>query len=263
MKPVSIEVNEGVPAADTGAAWLVRGLLRTWLLVLLAWLGVISLTWNAIAFVLRFFLRGALGRRVGRAGIAYGYRFYWACARASGLMRLEAESLDTLRDLPGGLLIAANHPSLLDALMIVARLPRSACIMKGSLMRNPFLGIGAGFAGYVVNDSIRTMVRTSIERLEEGCQLVAFPEGTRSPAPGQIHPFSRSISLIAVRAGVPVQTVVIETSSPYLGKGWPLWKLPPIPVLFRARLGERFEPGDDPDQLSARLEEHFRQELAR
>jgi 1-acyl-sn-glycerol-3-phosphate acyltransferase len=236
-------------------------LLTAWLLVLLAWLGVISLTWNSIAFLLKFVLRGSTARRVGRAGIAYGYRFYWACARASGLMRLEAESLDVLRDAPGGVIIAANHPSLLDALMIIARLPRSACIMKGALMRNPFLGAGAGLAGYVVNDSTRTMIRTSGERLDEGCQLVVFPEGTRSPAPGQIHCFSRSIALIAQRARVPIQAVVIETDSPYLGKGWPLWKLPPVPILFRARLGERFEPGDDPEQLSARMEEYFRREL--
>jgi 1-acyl-sn-glycerol-3-phosphate acyltransferase len=262
VKPVSL-VEARLPGADRIVAWPLRALQWAWLLVLLAWLGVISLTWNAIAFVLRLFLRGPLGRRVGSAGIAYGYRFYWACARASGLMRLEADSLDVLRDLPGGLIIAANHPSLLDALMIVARLPRSVCIMKGSLMRNPFLGVGAGFAGYVVNDSLRSMVRASIERLEEDCQLVVFPEGTRSPGPGQIHPFSRSIALIAVRARVPVQTVVIETDSPYLGKGWPLWRLPPLPVVFRARLGQRFEPADDAERLSADMENYFRQELAR
>lgn len=260
MKPASVDIDVAMPRAEH-QPWALRMLLAAWLLVLLAWLGIISLAWNLAAFVLKFVLRGAAGRRVGRAGIAYGYRFYWACARASGLMRLEAESLDTLRDLPGGLIIAANHPSLLDALMIVARLPRSACIMKGALMRNPFLGAGAGLAGYVVNDSTRTMIRTAVDRLDEGCQLVAFPEGTRSPAPGQIHPFSRSIALIALRAQVPIQTVVIETDSPYLGKGWPLWKLPPVPIEFRARLGERFEPTADAEQLSARMEEYFRREL--
>jgi 1-acyl-sn-glycerol-3-phosphate acyltransferase len=236
-------------------------LLTAWLFVLLAWLGVISLSWNAVAALLKLFLRGARGRRVGRAGISYGYRFYWACARASGLMRLEAESLAALGDEPGGLLIAANHPSLLDALMIVARLPRGACVMKGALMRNPFLGAGASLAGYVVNDSTRTMVRSAVDRLDEGCQLVVFPEGTRSPAPGQIHPFSRSIALIAQRAQVPIQAVVIETDSPYLGKGWPLWKLPPLPIVFKARIGERFEPSRDFEGLSCRMEDYFRQEL--
>jgi len=243
--------------------WPVRVVLTAWLFVLLFWLGFLSLGWNLIAFVLRLFLRGARARRVGCAGISHGYRFYWACAKASGLMRLEAESLDTLRAEPGGMVIAGNHPSLLDALMIVARLPRGTCLMKGSLVRNPFLGAGAGLAGYVPNDSPRTMVRQAVERLHEGGQLVVFPEGTRSPAPGQIHPFSRSIALIAQRARVPIQTVVIETDSPYLGKGWPLWKLPPVPIVFRARLGQRFEPGHDPEELSARMEDYFRKELAR
>jgi 1-acyl-sn-glycerol-3-phosphate acyltransferase len=104
-------------------------------------------------------------------------------------------------------------------------------------------------------------MRQSVERLHEGCQLVVFPEGTRSPAPRQIHPFGRSVALIAQRAKVPIQTVVIETDSPYLGKGWPLWKLPPLPVVFRARLGPSFQPGEDPHALCARIEDYFRQEL--
>ena len=230
------------------------------LYALLALLGTISLVWNLIAMLLYPVLPVETGRKLGRSVIARAYRFFWAAASASGMMRIDASCLDALRD-ERGLIFIANHPTMLDALMLVARLPRSACIMKGALMRNPFLGAGAGLAGYVVNDSTRTMIRTSGERLDEGCQLVVFPEGTRSPAPGQIHCFSRSIALIAQRANVPVQTVVIETDSPYLGKGWPLWKLPPVPILFRARLGERFEPGDDPEQLSARMEEYFRREL--
>ena len=168
--------------------------------MLLAWLGVISLAWNLIALVLKLFLRGPVARRVGRAGIAYGYRFYWACARASGLMRLEAESLDALRDVPGGLIVAANHPSLLDALMMVARLPRSACIMKGALLRNPFLGAGAGWPATSVNDSTRTMMP---RRRWNGWTTAASwwcSRKARAPVPGQIHPFSRSIALIALRA---------------------------------------------------------------
>jgi 1-acyl-sn-glycerol-3-phosphate acyltransferase len=115
----------------------------------------------------------------------------------------------------------------------------------------------------VPNDSTRTMVRLGVQRLNEGGQLVVFPEGTRSPGPGRMHPFSRSIALIAQRAQVPIQTVVIETDSPYLGKGWPLWKLPPVPIVFRARLGQRFEPGTDAEEVSAAMEAYFRKELAR
>jgi 1-acyl-sn-glycerol-3-phosphate acyltransferase len=239
----------------------VRALLTAWLCVLLAWLGLLSLAWNAIALVLDLVLDGPASRRLGCAVISHVYRGFWRCAGWSGLMRMDATALDALRQEPGGLVVAANHPSMLDAMMIVARLPRGCCIMKGVLRRNPFLGPGASLAGYVSNDSMRPMVRESVDRLGEGLQLVVFPEGTRSPAPGQLHPFNRSIAMIAQRARVPVQAVVIETDSPYLGKGWPLWKLPPLPVVFRARLGERFEPAGSPEELSARMEEYFRREL--
>ena len=63
----------------------------------------------------------------------------WALARASGLLQMDADALKPLAQ-ERGLLIVANHPSLLDALMLVAVLPRSACVMKASLMRNPLLG---------------------------------------------------------------------------------------------------------------------------
>jgi 1-acyl-sn-glycerol-3-phosphate acyltransferase len=192
------------------------------------------------------------------------YRIFWASARLGGLLRIDNAALAVLRDEPGGLIIAANHPSLLDALIIIARVPRTVCIMKASLMDNVFLGAGSRLARYIANDSPRQMIRGAVERLKAGDHLVLFPEGTRSPSPTQIHPLLPGITLMAQRAGVPIQTVLIETDSPYAGKGWPLWRLPPLPMEFRVRLGARFapEPGTDHDVLRQRLETYFTQELA-
>lgn len=239
---------------------LVRALLTLWLYVLLIWLGLISLAWNLVAFLIYPLLPRRLGQRFGRAGIAHGYRLYWRCARASGLMRIDASALQALRGHPGGLIIAANHPTMLDALLIVAELPRSACIMKAALMRNVFLGAGARLARYIRNDTPRTMIRRAIESLREGGQLVLFPEGTRTEN-GKLNRFRPGITVIARRADVPIQTVIIETSSPYLGKGWPLWRCPPLPIVFKLRLGERFEPQSDMAQSLDQLEAYFRKEL--
>jgi 1-acyl-sn-glycerol-3-phosphate acyltransferase len=145
---------------------------------------------------------------------------------------------------------------MLDAMMLVARLPRAACIMKASLMRNPFLGPGARLARYIRNDSARGMVERAVADLRAGGQLVLFPEGTRSPPQG-LHPFHASFAMIAKRARVPVQAVFIDTDSPYLGKGWPLWRLPPLPVEFSVRLGRRFEPQADHEALTREVEAYF------
>jgi 1-acyl-sn-glycerol-3-phosphate acyltransferase len=197
----------------------------------------------------------ATGLRVGRAMIAYGYRVFWRVAAFSGMLRLDAGALDVLRG-ERGLIVVANHPSMLDALMLVARLPRSVCVMKASLMRNPLLGPGARLARYIRNDSAPGMILSAVRDLRAGGQLVLFPEGTRTTQP-PINRFHASFTLIARRAQVPIQTVFIDTASPYLGKGWPLWRLPPLPIRFSVRLGRRFDPPQDHQVACREIEAYF------
>lgn len=219
-------------------------------------LGMLSTAWNLVAMLLYPLLPRERGLRVGRAGISRGYGLFWTLARWSGLLRIDAAALDVLKDEPG-LVVVANHPSMLDALILVARLPRSACIMKASLMRNPFLGAGARLARYIRNDSPRGMIRLAVNDLKRGGQLVIFPEGTRTTS-APVNPFRPGVTLIAKLAGAPIQTAFIDTDSPYLGKGWPIWKLPPLPIVFTVRLGERFAPQPDSDALLKALEDYFR-----
>jgi 1-acyl-sn-glycerol-3-phosphate acyltransferase len=223
-------------------------------------LGLLSLGWNFIAMLLYPFLSRERGLAVGRAGIAHGYGLFWRIAALSGMLKIDSAALDALRD-ERGLIVVANHPSMLDALLLVARLPRSACIMKAELMRNVFLGAGARLARYIRNDSPRSMIRLAVDDLKAGGQLVIFPEGTRTTRQ-PINPFRPGVTLIAKLAGAPIQAVFIDTDSPYLGKHWPIWKLPPLPIVFKVRLGRRFAPSADADALLKEIEAYFAAQLA-
>ncbi len=229
-------------------AWLA---LQAHLLVL----GLMSVGWNLVALVLYPVLPRPLGLRIGRLMIARGYGWFWSLAALTGMMRLRAEVLDALRG-EAGLIVVANHPSMLDAVMLVARLPASACIMKASLVHNPLLGPGARLARYIRNDSTFGMIQCAVNDLRAGGQLVMFPEGTRTTR-APVHDFHASFTLIAKRAQVPIQAVFIDTDSPYLGKGWPLWRLPPLPILFTVRLGQRFEPQADHEALCREIQAYF------
>jgi 1-acyl-sn-glycerol-3-phosphate acyltransferase len=233
--------------------------LAVLLYALLLLLGSISLAWNLVAMLLYPVLPAGQGRALGRGVIAFAYRTFWATASAIGMMRIDADCLDALRD-ERGVIFVANHPTMLDALLLVARLPRSACIMKADLMRNIFLGAGARLARYICNDSARAMVRLAVEDLKNGGQLVIFPEGTRTVAP-PLNAFRPGVTLIAKLAQAPIQTVFIDTDSPYLGKGWPLWRVPPLPIVFTLRLGQRFAPAHDSDALLREIEQYFRHPL--
>lgn len=221
--------------------------------LLLAGLGLASLAWNAITLPLQALLDEAHAARIGRAAISRIYRTFWRVAGWTGILQMDAQALDVLRDEPG-LIVVANHPSVLDALMIVARLPRAACVMKASLMRNPFLGPGAKLARYICNDSAVGTVRECVRDLRRGGQLVLFPEGTRTTR-WPLNDFRPGVTGIARLARAPIQIVYIDTDSPFVAKGWPVLTPPPMPIRFAVRLGERIEPTGDEQALLHTLRE--------
>lgn len=224
-------------------------------------LGLGTFLWTPVAALLRLLLPRLAGQRVGRAVARRFFAFYLANLRATGYARLD---LDELAAIEGerGIIVAANHPSLLDALLLLSRLPEGVPLMKSDLERSVFWGAPAHLAGYISNRNVMDAVRTARDRLREGAQLVIFPEGTRTE-PWPLGPLRGAIAIIAQRAQAPVQAVIIETDSVFLSKGWPLWKVPPLPLHVRVRLGRRFEPPTHAPSFMAELREHFEQELAR
>lgn len=234
---------------------LLRGPQALVMWSMLVLLGGVSLAWNALALLLYPLLPAERGTWLGRAAISYVYRTFWWLANATGMMQMDATALDALKDEPG-LILTSNHPTVLDALMLVARLPRGACLMKASLMVNPFLGPGARLARYIRNDTPVGTIRQCVKDLKRGGQLVLFPEGTRTVR-HPINEFRPGVTLIAKLAKAPIQTVFIDTDSPFSGKGWPLWRLPPLPMRFSVRLGRRFEPNADDMAQLRELERYF------
>lgn len=222
-------------------------------------LAIICLGWLPFALVLNPLLPRRLGQPLGRRAIAAGFRLYLRILKGCCGCRFDLGELDALRD-RGPLILAANHPSLLDAVLIVSRLPNAVCVMKASLMDNPLFGAATRLARYIRNHAALEMILKSREALQQGAQLVVFPEGTRTRH-FPIDPCLPTIGLIARRAGVPVQTLLIEFSTPYLGKAWPLFRPPALPLTCRIRLGRQFAPPRDFQAFAGELEAYFRAEL--
>ena len=222
-------------------------------------LGLICLSWSVFAIPLYFILPRRIGTAIGRRAIMSGFRLYAWSLSITRAYNLDLRDIDILKGGPP-VILAPNHPNLIDALLILTRHPNIVCVMKSALMRNVFLGSGSRLARYVRNDSSRHMVKESVNHLREGGVLLLFPEGTRTIR-SPINALVGSVGLIAKHAGVPIQTLVIETDSPFLSKGWPLFKRPDLPIVYRIRLGKRFDPPTDVPAFTAELDRYYRQEL--
>lgn len=242
MKPAADPFFRVGEPPDDGAIVPARNRPLRWLwdtfsfYLVLAILAVCFSGWSLLALPLSLVLPRRMGQRLGQAAINMFFRVFLATMHGLGIARYDLSALETLRD-ARGVVFAANHLALLDILLLGSRLPRTVCIIKAGLWNNPLLA-GGRLAGYIRNDEAMTLIRRSAEALREGSNLLIFPEGTRQKR-GQLGPFRPGFALIARQARAPVQPIFIESNSPYLSKGWPLWRRPPFPLMYRVTLGPR------------------------
>jgi len=151
-------------------------------------------------------------RGIVRSMCAFGVFQY----EVKGLQRLDRQ----------GLLILANHPTLIDIVFLMAFVPQADCIVKARLWRNPFTRATVRAAGYIANDgdSVR-LIENCVGSVRDSGNLIIFPEGTRTSADGAIS-LKRGAANIAVRAPCNITPVRIRCAPPMLIKGEKWWRLP-------------------------------------
>ncbi len=124
---------------------------------------------------------------------------------AAGLLDLDIQRQATLPE--GPCLIAANHPSTLDPLLIALAVGRPASILiSDSVFQVPLVGRYLRAAGHipVVAGAGRAAFLAARNALEAGGTVVIFPEGAISPLDGRFHRLRSGLARLALDTGAPV-----------------------------------------------------------
>ncbi|MGH7843417.1 MAG: lysophospholipid acyltransferase family protein [Candidatus Binataceae bacterium] len=173
--------------------------------------------------------------------IRESFRIYVAMLQMAGVLKLEVvggEKLPACR----GRLIIANHPTLIDIVLLMALIPEAKCVVKPQLFRNPLLRELVRAAGYIRNDAEpEVLIEKCRETLAAGNNLIVFPEGTRS-VPGQPTRFQRGFAHIATLTGATLQPITITCEPVTLVKGEPFYKIPDSRPNFRIEVADAIDP---------------------
>lgn len=194
---------------------------------------------------------------IAQRWISRAFALFIAIGRSIRIWDAEVTGFERLAEQArNGALIVANHPTLIDVVLLLARLPQCDCVVKRAAWRNPALAGIVRAAGYVPNDDGAAMIDACVERLEAGRTLLLFPEGSRSPETG-LRRFERGAAHVALRCGRPVVPVFIDCQPPSLKKGQRWYALPNALMRFRLVAGEPIDvracvDPADPVAISAR-----------
>jgi 1-acyl-sn-glycerol-3-phosphate acyltransferase len=114
-------------------------------------------------------------------------------------------------------IIVANHPSLLDVIMLFSLVPNADCIVQSYVTHTIMRAIVRQL--YIPNNlSFRDLVEECTASLNQGNCLIIFPEGTRTPRTGEAV-LKKGAARIALLSGYDIVPVHIGGSDKYgLGK---------------------------------------------
>jgi 1-acyl-sn-glycerol-3-phosphate acyltransferase len=235
---------------------------RSWRLVAtalaFALFGVGAVVVNTLYFVpVRFVVpRGAARRRLARAGIRGCYRAFLQLIAALGVVKLDLDREGLARLGGTGAVIVANHPTLLDVLVLLAHVEQACCVVKHNLWRNPFVSIALSAASYIPSKDPEQLLRDCDAALQRGEPLIVFPEATRS-VPGEPLRLHRGAAAIALEADAQVKIVHFSCEPVLLPKGAPWYRIPVVRPCLAARVGASvrardFQGGDANRSVAAR-----------
>jgi len=227
--------------------------------------GSVSLLLNIVCMSLMVLPRRAEHGRAVRAAIRRLFGAWLAWLHASRLVNIDWVGFEG-RPLESGAVYIANHPTLIDATIILARLPDAVCIFKPALMRNPAIGPAAVMAGYVRGDAGLDLIRAAAARVAAGQSLLVFPEGTRTAPGTSVGPMKPGFALIADRAKAAVTLIVVRATPGFCARGGcPWWRLPPkLPSSIEVTLDRTWphEPGRSAAELTRSVEARICEVLA-
>ncbi|MCR4917851.1 MAG: 1-acyl-sn-glycerol-3-phosphate acyltransferase [Alphaproteobacteria bacterium] len=137
------------------------------------------------------------------------------------LIKIKCPEYKKLKSLRGTIVIA-NHPSLIDVVILVSCIPNSVCVVKDSLFKNIFVRKIVGKI-YLSNTMLPDeFIACGTEILSKGYNIVVFPEGTRTIPNKEIH-FHRGFAYLQIATKAKILPIKIINTPPVLGKKQKWW----------------------------------------
>lgn len=146
----------------------------------------------------------------------------------TGLIAVDRGNLKKMK----GTILVANHPSLIDVVLVVSLVPRTLYIARHGLRTNPVMA--AIVRATSLPDDAR-LFDAAAPYLKKGWNVLIFPEGTRSPEAGGRHPFKRGAAQLALRTGAPLVCVGILQTRRILAKRQAIWDMGRRRVVYAFR----------------------------
>lgn len=181
-------------------------------------------------------------QKYGRRFVTFFFRVFVMIMHILGIVNLEPDDRKKYRRLSSKIIVA-NHPSLLDVVMLISLIPNADCIVNAYLKRNILGAVVRQL--YIVNSSdLDNILFSCTETLKQGNCLLIFPEGTRTPRSGKKVILKKGAARISLASGCSIVPIHIGGTDKFgLGKKDPWTGFNPQErYIYRLTMGAEIDP---------------------
>ena len=159
----------------------------------------------------------------------------WWLKLACGI-KVNVEGLDNIPNKP--FVALSKHQSGWETFFLQRTLRPVSTILKKELLKVPFFGWGLAMTRPIAIDrsnpkqALRDVLNQGKQRLEEGNNILIFPEGTRIDY-GEVGNYSRSGTSLAISSGAPILPIAHNA-----GSCWPAHRFVKTPGTIHVIIGK-------------------------
>lgn len=186
------------------------------------------------------------------------FTLYWA--RIACGIRYRVSGRENLPDRP--CVVIANHQSSWETILLPTLFPQMCTLLKRELLKIPFFGWSLKLMRPIAIDrdnpraALRQMMEQGAERIEAGCSVLIFPQGTRVEHGAPLR-FARGAAQLAIRSGADIVCVAHDA-----GRCWPPRRLTKRPGIVNVVVSPPFATaGADAAELTEKARSWIQQQL--
>lgn len=158
------------------------------------------------------------------------WKFFTTLCQISGMIRLDIKDREKIVSLKKKIIVA-THPSFIDIVILIALIPRTTCLVKSDLSKNPILNNIIKSIFILEDERIDSLLKHSKEMIDNGFNVIIFPSGIRHRQ--DEHPkIRKGAATMAMNARADIAALKYYTDYDFLFINQPIYEAGSKPVTY-------------------------------
>ncbi len=153
------------------------------------------------------------------------------------LIRVEIPTQKNCKTIKGTIIVA-NHPTLLDIVLLISIIPNTVCLVKKALSQNFFIKHIVNRIYLVNHEDPGKFLIKATTLLHQGLNVIIFPEGTRTDLTKGPSKLYKGFAHLALVSHAPILPIKITCHPCILGKNQKWYDIGPKTATYQIRFNK-------------------------